>query len=360
MLKRSTRRRGASISEFPVVLFILFLIILFPLINMLGICMSGVSAYLITMQTAQAAAHANTFNEGLTAAVQTAQSMATTSIAKFAKLSPIGGASNSGITLYVEAINTSTSQIKLYGPDTPVTPPIDTVNCIYEIESIGTFQAKPFLAMAGMPFVGNVPGIGQPFPFCFRCKRAVENAPGLAGPGTLAATYALGAASAGSGAPLPSTVSATPIISAPGGGNPVTYITLVPVNPSNPNAGYFLMDFYAVYAQPGGGVNFKGTFLTSSQAQTIVTGTQFNANNYQGLISQITTNPGSNIPGVGVGSSWNQPTSYYATNPIVYANGQPPSPNATGLNVTAAQAAVINQTYNNLIQTLISQGVVPP
>lgn len=347
-------------SEFPVVLFILFLIVLFPLINLLGICMSGVSAYLITMQSAQAAAHANTFNEGLTAAVQSAQNMATTGIAKFAKLSPIGGASNSGITLYVEAINTSTSQIKLYGPDTPVTPPIDPVNCIYEIEAIGTFQAKPFMAMPGMPFVGNVPGIGQPFPFAFRCKRAVENAVGLAGPGTLAGTYALGAATAGSGAPLPAIITATPIISAPGGGNPVTSISLMPVNPADPSAGYFLMDFYAVYAQPGGGVNFKGTFLTPSQAQTIVTGTQFNANNYQGLINQITVNPGSNIPGVGVGSSWSQPTSYYATNPIVYAAGQPPSPNATQLNVTAAQAAVINQSYNALIQSLISQGVVAP
>ncbi len=348
-LRGSRTSAGSSMSEFPVVLFILFLVILFPLINLLGVAMGAVSGYLITTQAANAAASSNTFAEGLTSAAQAAQTMSTGGIAEFAKLKPIGGASSSGITLYIEAINAGANQVKIYGPNTAVPPPIDPVNVIYEYEAVGTFNVGPFMAMSGMPFIGNVPGIGVPAPMTFRSKRAVEHAEGLAGPGTLMGTYTLSQAipaNAGSipglGMPLPGTNPP------PGGG---AFWTLVPAVDSGGASGYFLMNFSymnttfgwdpAAAGPHAASLTFSGSFLTPSQASTITSQNNYGSGIANGTTTITATNPLENIAqastgmGAPVGQTLGQGLQAY--------QGQ----NFTGL--TASQNAAVQQGLNAFI-----------
>lgn len=346
--QRPLRSLGAAMSEFPLVLFVLFLVILFPLINLLGVAMGAVSAYLITTQAASAASSSNTFAEALTNATQAAQTMSSTGIAQFAKLKPIGGASNSGITLYVEAIDAGASQVKIYGPNTPVTPPINPTSTIYEYEAVGTFNVGPFMAMSGMPVLGTVPGIGVPAPMTFRSKRAVEHAEGLAGNGTLMGTYTLGAtipANSGSipglGLPLPGT---TP---PPGGG---AFWTLVPGVSSGGVPGYFMMNFSYMNttygwdpAAPGPhmqSLSYSGHFLTPSEASTITSQTNYGTGIANGTTTINTTNPLENIAqgsigGAPVGSTLAQGLQVY--------QGQ----NFSGL--SASQNAALQQGLNAFI-----------
>lgn len=346
---RSSRILGSSMSEFPVVLFILFLVILFPLINLVGVAMGAVSAYLITTQAASAASSSNTFAEALTNATQSAQSMSNMGIAQFAKLKPIGGASSSGITLYVEAIDAGANQVKIYGPNTPVTPPINPTSTIYEYEAVGTFNVGPFMAMSGMPFIGNVPGIGVPAPMTFRSKRAVEHAEGLAGAGTLMGTYTLGAAipsNSGSipglGLPLPGT---TP---PPGGG---AFWTLVPGISSTGAAGYFMMNFSynnttygwdpAAAGPHAQSLSFSGHFLTPSEASTITSETNYGTGIANGTTTITTTNPLENI---NAGSSgWGTPVGQTLAQGLQVYQGQ----TFTGL--TASQNAALQQGLNAFI-----------
>ena len=60
-MKRAVRDASGNLSEFPLVLIILLIIIVFPLVNALGIATGAAVGYLTVRQTANAAATQETF-----------------------------------------------------------------------------------------------------------------------------------------------------------------------------------------------------------------------------------------------------------------------------------------------------------
>jgi hypothetical protein len=195
--KRSARRRafGGNIAEFGPALLVLFLVIIFPLLNLMGFACGVATATLIANQCACSASVSQTYTDALTAASNTAMALITSPLGKFAGLQPLNGYQGSGVDLYVAATNTTSNKTTVYGPNTAVPGPIDTSTYIYEYEARVNYAIGPFLSMAGNPFVGNIPMIGKPANFQLTVQKSAEYPDGLTGGGAAA-----GAASGGGGA----------------------------------------------------------------------------------------------------------------------------------------------------------------
>ena len=179
---------AGSIMEFGPVLIVLFLIVLFPLIDLMGLACGTATVFLIARQTAARASEATTYDDALSAVKQEAAILQKTGFAAFAKLSPVGGYSGSGCELYVHRTAIAGGTQATCGPNklvpsTPA-PAIDTNKYLYEYATVVTFDVGPVFAnLHSVPFVGNVPGVGAPARLKMTSDRDAEHADGLVGAG---------------------------------------------------------------------------------------------------------------------------------------------------------------------------------
>ena len=182
-MKGIRKASGANIAEFAPAIFVLFLVILFPLINLLAIASGFATATLIANQCATAAAVSQTYNDALNSMSNTALTLTSSPLGKFAGLQPMSGYGyqGCGVDLYVAVTNVGSNSITVYGPNTPLAGPIDTTNNIYEYEARVSYAIGPFLSMAGTPIFTNVPGLGKPADFQLAVQKAAEYPYGLVG-----------------------------------------------------------------------------------------------------------------------------------------------------------------------------------
>lgn len=179
-LKRHRNGVGATIAEFGPALFVFFLFILFPLVNLIAMGTGAATVYLTAKQTAVKAADSTTFGQGLLAAEDRAYEIESGGFGDFSKMNPIGGFNGSGVDIYVIETNIATNVSTRNGPNTPfVTNPVNTDTYLYSYESVATFEIGPFMEMGGVPFIGNIPGIGVPAQLTYTASENVEHPEGL-------------------------------------------------------------------------------------------------------------------------------------------------------------------------------------
>lgn len=293
------RRKGMQMAEFPIVLFILFLM-LFPLLNLVVLGCGACTVWLIAQQTAATAAEQKSFADSLTAASGTANQIAQSGMSKWVKLAPVGGWQSSGVNLFVEKtaykLNDS-GQYWLYGPNCSAPVPAQASDYIYSIKSEATFNVGPFMSMAGIPFVGDIPGIGVPAAISITCGKAVEE------PDHIVTTSNNLLASSGTS----NNVSAQPGgWKSPNGvgelwtdanGNPIaTYTVWQPDYPGATSGFLFKVDMQMVGG--GGRAQVAGRYVNGyvpSSTGYILTGNQFAYNGTNGQTQYMGVNPGQNV-----------------------------------------------------------------
>jgi hypothetical protein len=169
-------KNGNSLAEFGPALWIFFLVILFPLFNLLQFICGVATVALIAAQSAQAMASAPDFNSGLTAGRAAATALAASGFGKFAHLTAV---SPYGVNFYIDTTNVNTNTQTVTGPDTPLSTAIDTTNNLYQIEARCLYNVGPMIQMQGVIFLADIPLIGKPAQLSFSNQKAAEFPNGL-------------------------------------------------------------------------------------------------------------------------------------------------------------------------------------
>lgn len=210
----SKRKLGyASSAEFGPALIVLFLVILFPLINLISIATGASTIYFLSKESASKASNSTTYADALRAAEQVANRIASSGFGKFAKLQPVAGYNGSGIDLYVSDTNINSQNTTSYGPNTPPPIAINTNTNLYTYDVRATYDMGPFVNMGAVPFVKDIPGVGKPARMSFLASSSAEHPEGI-GPGAASTAAAppggIGAKPPGGGGTV-----APPIVSGP-------------------------------------------------------------------------------------------------------------------------------------------------
>jgi hypothetical protein len=173
-------QKGVSeLSQFPVVLYIVFLIVLFPLLNLVTLFVAGTTLYLATNDFAAKAATQVDYSSALNCMVNEAFQFQSNGLAHFVHMVPEGGYTGSGDDLYVLATNIKSGAVTSSPADGPLTQQIDTATSMYELQVKSTYSVSPLLSLASIPVLGTVPGLGTPVTLTFTASRPVEHPGGL-------------------------------------------------------------------------------------------------------------------------------------------------------------------------------------
>jgi hypothetical protein len=186
------RHDRGHILEFVITLGI-FLLLIFPFLNLLTIATSYATICLLTQQCVSQAAKQHTYQEALKVASNESQSWLNSPFASFAKLSAVSGYRNSGIDLYVEATDFRTTKVTSFGPNKPIPSPLDPQTFVYELAAASSFEVKPFVDMSKIPVLGGIAGLGQPITLNYRCAKAAEHIAGLDDDSPITTAYTGGA-----------------------------------------------------------------------------------------------------------------------------------------------------------------------
>ncbi len=297
-------QRGSAIAEFPVALFFLLVLVLFPMINLVLFAGSMATNMFFARYVAGRASVCHNFDDMLVVADKEGQDLVNSGFGKFAKLKPVGGLGGHGVDLYVYVINTGTNNLVQYGPNTTVAPPIDPVKNVYEVAAQTCYDVGPIMDLSSAPFIGRIPLIGQPARITFTAHRAVEDPNAIVGAGAAATTVDPAVVAAGlkstDTAAATGTPSTTAAVVVPGANGQPTSVTasMWVDDKGNPGSG-FLMTFVWQW-QPGVSgretLTVQGQYMTSpADGAQVTTKHDFNADGAQG--SQIGTNqnPGADI-----------------------------------------------------------------
>lgn len=179
ILPKRARIASGHIAEFPLTLYILFFVVVFPCINLVGLATGLTTICLLAHESASRAANQRKYSDALNGMEQTTLTFLTQGFAKFAGLKPVGGYVGAGTDLFVDAINFRNNKRTTFGPNTAVTPPVDVSNTVYECRVVASYEVGPVINLSFLPLLGMVPGIGKPVPFNFSASRAAEYPMGL-------------------------------------------------------------------------------------------------------------------------------------------------------------------------------------
>jgi len=170
---------GAGAAEFAPALIVFFLVILFPLINLIMFTTGYATGYLCAKQCASRAGTQNTFTDAMNVVQQESGTFVASGFGKFAKLVPIGGIGGSGIDLSVVSVPYGGGSATTHPKNTPMgtaaTPDTNT----YEYKVEANFNMGPFMNLSMLPFIGNVPGLGPPARLTFTATSSAEFPEGL-------------------------------------------------------------------------------------------------------------------------------------------------------------------------------------
>lgn len=177
--KRRGKQGSAASIEFVFGLFIFFLLILFPLIDLMGAAVAGATICLLTHQIATRASTQSSIQGALTAMVNESTNLMSSGFANFLHLQRNGGYLGSGCTLGIIA-----TQIGGGSTSYPVPPGLpaaaNPLTTVYEYSVHSDFTTTPLVPMSGIPFINNVPMLGKPCQIVWNAARATEYVQGLA------------------------------------------------------------------------------------------------------------------------------------------------------------------------------------
>lgn len=172
------RQPRGSIAELPVLLWIVFLLIAVPLINLTGLGMAAAGIYITSWKTAEQASCSLNFKSALKAVVNEADYINKSGLAAFSGMTPAGGYQSSGVDLFVQATNLSGGTQISTANQLPHFP-IDTTSYVYEYKTNAVYDVKPLVSLAAVPLIGQIPGLGKPARIAFSAHRVCEFPVGL-------------------------------------------------------------------------------------------------------------------------------------------------------------------------------------
>lgn len=182
-MRSSSKQRACTghIAEFPVALFVLFFLFIFPIVNLLGLATASATTCLLAHIAVSRAAAQEKYNLALQAMTDEADNFLGTGLAAFARLKPEGGYGGSGCNLYVTATNYRGQQVVTHGPNRPIPPPVDTSQWIYEYRCDYSGSVSPVINLSFVPLVKDIPGLGMPARLVSSAHRVAEYPTGLSG-----------------------------------------------------------------------------------------------------------------------------------------------------------------------------------
>lgn len=170
---------GAGAAEFAPALIIFFLVILFPLINLIMFTTGYATGYLCAKQCASRASTQNTFTEAMAVVQQESATFVASGFGVFAKLVPVGGIAGSGIDLYVVSVPYGGGTATTYTRNIPIPAAATPNSNTYEYKVEANFNVGPFMDLSMLPWIGDVPGLGPPARLTFTATGAAEFPEGL-------------------------------------------------------------------------------------------------------------------------------------------------------------------------------------
>lgn len=173
------RRRGANIAEFAPAIIIFFLVILFPLIDLIGVATGYATCYFATRQAASAAGISSSYYGARDSAVNNLKKIQDEGFGKFARIAPIGGLSNTGVHIWLVRTGLTNMKSEFLGPDKAMPDGPDLLQYIYEYR-ITTRQRVGPLVPLPIGLIADVPGLTSPFPVSITCCAQAEHPEGLA------------------------------------------------------------------------------------------------------------------------------------------------------------------------------------
>jgi hypothetical protein len=177
-LRRS--QRGASeIAQFIPALYILFLIVFLPLVNLGGLFVAATIQYLVTNDCVSKASTQGDYASALNTMATEAYQFQTLGLAKLITLFPQGGYVGCGNDLYVVSTNVASGAVTLSSPNKPLINSIDTGSNVYELSVKSIYSVAPLVNLSAVPLLGAVPGLGKPVTLNFTANRPVEHPGGL-------------------------------------------------------------------------------------------------------------------------------------------------------------------------------------
>ncbi|MBX9667840.1 MAG: hypothetical protein K2X93_09495 [Candidatus Obscuribacterales bacterium] len=170
---------GHATAEFAPAMIVFFLVILFPLINLIMFAAGYGTGYLCAKQCASRASTQNTFSEALAVVQTESDTFVQSGFGKFAKLVKNGGYNGSGVDLSVVSVDINSGTVTNHSKNVPLgslaTP--DTSTYEYKVEA--TYDVGPFMNLSNLPFIGSVPGLGLPATLTFNTTASAEFPEGL-------------------------------------------------------------------------------------------------------------------------------------------------------------------------------------
>lgn len=166
-------------AEFGPVLLVLFIFVLFPLINLIGAATGAATAYLVTKQAANVAATATNQGQAISRMLGESNRILSGGFGQFAKLSGQGGYQGSGLNLTIIVTDVASGDSYSFNGITPFPNVPDTKVAVFEYRVNSTFQMQPFINMSGAPFIGSIPLIGRAETLTFQADRVIEHPEGL-------------------------------------------------------------------------------------------------------------------------------------------------------------------------------------
>lgn len=171
----STRRKkGSSVAELPGVLWFLFVIILYPLIDLATVGMRYTFMLSTSREASMAASRAKTFYADTSStersAINSANSMANNAAARFT------GISLTSVTTQLVVTNLATNAVTRYS--TPLTTQPDIDNYLYSYEVTVRGNVWPLVPFKG-PIFGGIPGLTGPMTVAITSQKMCENTQGL-------------------------------------------------------------------------------------------------------------------------------------------------------------------------------------
>ncbi len=166
-------KRGSMIAELPVVIWIIFILLFFPFLDLASVCLRTYFLYQYTQQAALEAARAPSFSRPISpdlSAVQAAQEIVNSLKTSFTGIDVKNVDTRIG---WIDA-QSGASQTS----NTPLNPPVDSSKSIYQIEVTTTADLEPFIPNVPEIF-GSIPGLTAPMRLSVRAREYCESPAGL-------------------------------------------------------------------------------------------------------------------------------------------------------------------------------------
>jgi hypothetical protein len=182
------RRSGNALAEFGPALWFFLILILLPLLDMFSFAVGVGVTMMLSTWGARNAAPCATYTEAINSLATTETQLAI--FRGFAKMTPnAGGGKGYSLKVIVTPITggAATTYTTPGGipnqpppdPTNPALPAVNTVNSVYQYVVTANYLVSPLFNFQAVPFLKNVPAIGQPVPVQFLTSANVEHPEGL-------------------------------------------------------------------------------------------------------------------------------------------------------------------------------------